>query len=251
MGRVKCKNCGGEVGLEEQFCPYCGTPNEQAVRHYQDMADYQERYAETEAHVVGTAKRYAQIIPRMIAIVLLLIATVVMALITENAFAFPEQMRRHAAEKDPEGTIAAMEGYLAKRDYMSFASYVEYNDIRTYNSPFETYSDIRWAAQYYQYVMLYMERLFLQQDREAWATRRASDDLQTLCQYLEMFFDADGRSERDSSPATHQVHLDQMRDDVLDMMRVYLGIEGEEAERFLTLSTNRKAALLEEVLLDA
>ena len=37
----------------------------------------------------------------------------------------------------------------------------------------------------------------------------------------------------------------------MDLLRVYLGIEGEEAEDFLALSTNRKAAFLEEVLLDA
>ena len=46
-------------------------------------------------------------------------------------------------------------------------------------------------------------------------------------------------------------YIEDMRGNVMEMLRVYLGLEGEEAERFLTLSTNRKAALLEEVLLDA
>ena len=248
---MKCKNCGGEVGLEERFCPYCGTPNEQAVRHFQDMADYQERYAATEANVVGAAKRYGQVIPRVIVILLLLIATVVMAVVSENAYGFPEQMRRRAAEKDPEGTIAVMEGYLAQGEYLSFASYADYIDIRVYNSPFEDYAGIRWTAQYYKDVVLHLERLFLHGDREAWATKRAPDDIQSFCQSLESFFDTLERGTRDTVSDAHRAHVEQMRSNVMDMLRVYLGIEREEAEQFLAMSTNRKAAFIEEVLLDA
>ena len=72
-----------------------------------------------------------------------------------------------------------------------------------------------------------------------------------LCQSLESFFETLERKSWDSSEPVHQAHLDRMRDDVMDLLRVYLGIEGEEAEDFLALSTNRKAAFLEEVLLDA
>ena len=248
---MKCRNCGGEVGLEERFCPYCGTPNEQAIRHFQDMADYQDRYAKTEAHVVGAAKRYAQIIPRVVVALLLLIATVVMAVIGENAYAFPELTRRRAAEKDPEGTIAVMEGYLAKGEYLSFASYVDYIDIRTYNSPFEAYAGIRWVAQDYAYVVQRMERLFLHGDQDKWAERRAPDDIQMLCQSLETFFDALESGNRNAASEEHRACIEEMRGNVMEMLRVYFGLEGEQAEQFLAMSTNRKAAYLEEVLLDA
>ena len=201
--------------------------------------------------MVGAAKRYAQIIPRVIVILLLLIVTVVMAVIAENAYAFPDRMRHRAAQKDAAGTVAVLEAYLAQQEYISLASYMEYNDIRTYNSAFEEYSDIRWAAQSYKDVMLRMESLFLHQDREKWANRGATDDIRMLCQSLESFFETLERKSWDSSEPVHQAHLDRMRDDVMDLLRVYLGIEGEEAEDFLALSTNRKAAFLEEVLLDA
>ena len=128
---MKCKYCNGEIGLEDRTCPYCGRPNEEAIRHFTDMADYQNRYAKTEADVVGTAKRYGQIIPRAIAIVLLLILTAVMAVIAENASAFPDYARRRAAQKNPAVTIETIEGYISRRDYISLASYFEYNDIRT------------------------------------------------------------------------------------------------------------------------
>lgn len=248
---MKCKHCGGEVGLEERFCPYCGNPNEQAIRHVQDMADYQERYAQTEEHVVGAARRYAQVIPRAVIILLLLIAAAAMAVVRENAYAFPENSRRRAAEKDAQGTMAVMDGYLAEQDYMALASYIEFNDIRTYDTPFESYGDIRWIVQEYKDVTLRMERLFLHEDGAKWSASRAADEIRYLCQSLETFFDSLERAERNREDSQHWAHIERMRGDVMDMLRVYLGLEGEAAEEFLSLSTNRKAALLEEVLLDA
>lgn len=248
---MKCKYCGGEVGLEEKFCPYCGNPNEQAVRHVRDMADYQERYAETEATVVGATRRYAQVIPRAVVILLLLIAIAVMAFVTENAYSFPEQRRRRAAEKDSAGTIATLEEYLERREYVSFASYMEYNDIRTYGTPFEAYSDLKWVTQCYKEVLLRTERLFLHEDSEKWASVSAPDDIRFLCQSLDSFFEAVERVQKRSTEDSYGVYMEQMRSDVMELLRVYFRIEGAEVEEFLTMSSNRKAAWLEEVLLDA
>ena len=61
---MKCKHCGAEIGLEENYCRYCGQPNDQALRHTQDMTNYHRRYAATETAVVSRTKRYSQIILR-------------------------------------------------------------------------------------------------------------------------------------------------------------------------------------------
>ena len=95
---MKCKYCGGEVGLEESVCPYCGKPNDQAVRHHSEMASFRRRYAETEAAVVGKADHYARIVPRMLIILLLLITAVVTYAISENTYGYPEALRRSRAE---------------------------------------------------------------------------------------------------------------------------------------------------------
>ena len=248
---MKCKYCSGEIGLEDRYCPYCGKPNEEAVRHFSDMADYQERYASTEESVVGAAKRYGQIIPRAVAVLLLVIAAVVMAVISENTFGLPELMRRRAAQKDPDATAAALDSYISERDYISLASYMDYYDIRTYDSPFEAYSDLKWAAVYYKDIMLYAERMYLHKDREKWVKDRAPDDIRFLCQALDSFFETLQRANRNGEKAQHQESLDDMRSGVMDMLRVCFGLEGEDAEQFLALSGNRKAALLEEVVLGA
>ncbi|MBO4915421.1 MAG: zinc ribbon domain-containing protein [Oscillospiraceae bacterium] len=248
---MKCPYCGGEVGLEERFCSYCGQPNEQAQRHHQDMAHFRKQYAATEADVVGKAERYAQTIPRVVVILILLIASVVMWAVSSDLSLYPEKTRRRAAERNPEPVIDQLEGYLAERNYMSFASYFEYNDLRTYNSPFEDYSDLCWCAVSYQDLIIQTEKLFLHSDTDSWIKYSASYDIQRLCQTIDSFIEYADRAEQTLENEAHLACVADMRANVMGVLRLYLGVGEDEAEEFLALSENRKAARVEEVILGA
>ena len=50
---MKCPNCGGNMGLEDEVCPFCNTPNTMAVQHQADMDHYREEYQRTQADVVA------------------------------------------------------------------------------------------------------------------------------------------------------------------------------------------------------
>ena len=202
---MKCKYCGAEVGLEENFCSYCGKPNDQALRHTMDMASYHRRYAATEAAVVKKSKRYSQIVLRAVLILIILIATIVMYAVTENAYSLPETMRRREAEKNPE------------------------------RSNF----------------VLQLEKLFLHTDREAWIKYSASGDIRWLCQSLDDFLYEYDRAQRNEESKLFLSYMEDMRQIMTDMLRVYLGIEDDELEEFLGYSENRKALYVEEVLLHA
>ena len=39
---MKCKYCGGNLTLEQAYCPHCGRPNEEAAQHVKDMEHYQD-----------------------------------------------------------------------------------------------------------------------------------------------------------------------------------------------------------------
>ena len=232
---MKCPYCGGEVGLEERFCSYCGRPNEQAQRHYQDMAHYKMRYDATEADVVDKAESYARAVPRVVVIVLMLIASIAMWVIAANLYLYPENTRRRAAEKNPQPVIETLEGYLAERNYMSFASYFDYYDLRTYNSSFEDYSDLRWCAEYYKGFMIETESLFLHTDREKWVRYSASNDIQRLCQELNGFLEYADRAEKECENETHLACVKDMYSDVEDVLRLYLGLDEVDLEEFLAL----------------
>lgn len=39
---MKCKYCGGNLTLEQAYCPHCGRPNEEAEQHVKDMEHSQK-----------------------------------------------------------------------------------------------------------------------------------------------------------------------------------------------------------------
>ena len=120
---MKCPYCGAEVGLEETVCSYCGRPNEQALRHQQDMAEYRLRYRETEAAVSRKTKHYSQIVPRVMVLLVLIIGCVITGVISESAYSMPDQSRHRAAMRNAEKTRAVLNTYLDQGDYISFSSY--------------------------------------------------------------------------------------------------------------------------------
>ena len=71
---MKCKNCGGEIRLEEMYCPYCGSPNIEAQQHARDMAHYQSEFEQTKEEVIDKAGRQSRLAVRITATALLLLA---------------------------------------------------------------------------------------------------------------------------------------------------------------------------------
>ena len=65
------------------------------------------------------------------------------------------------------------------------------------------------------------------------------------------FMETAERELRTVESEDHRDALENMRSDVMEMMQVFFGLDGEKLEHFLTLSEAGKTAYLEEVLLDA
>ena len=48
---MKCPHCGSPMGLEDEFCSFCGKPNEFAKKHQEDMKHYHKEFKETQEKV--------------------------------------------------------------------------------------------------------------------------------------------------------------------------------------------------------
>ena len=46
---MKCKYCGGNLTLEQAYCPHCGRPNEEAAQHVKDMEHYKSNFEDTKS----------------------------------------------------------------------------------------------------------------------------------------------------------------------------------------------------------
>ena len=44
---MKCPHCGGQMGIEDNFCTHCGARNTQALQHQAEMEHYQQAFQAT------------------------------------------------------------------------------------------------------------------------------------------------------------------------------------------------------------
>ena len=56
---MKCNNCGAPLQLNQKFCPNCGSPNEQALKHVNDMENYDKKFNRTRSKVISNSKWFA------------------------------------------------------------------------------------------------------------------------------------------------------------------------------------------------
>ena len=56
---MKCPGCGANLGLEDQFCPYCGTANPHARQHQAEMQNFRHEFEKTRDRVEERANRFA------------------------------------------------------------------------------------------------------------------------------------------------------------------------------------------------
>lgn len=248
---MKCPHCGGEVGLEDKFCPWCGRPNEQAIQHHEDMARFQAAWRETEQTVETKTKHVVRVLPRLIVILALLIISVVSVIIGSQAWEFSDYVRRRSAERNPAEVRATLDGYLEQRDYKSFYSYTELYDLRFYNSPFEEYSNIHSCVMAYHTFLSRLEEIFVRRDMEKWLEDRASFDIRYLSSAIKEFFDELKYLQRRDPTEKDLACMEDMRQTAEGMIRVFLGMDSEQLQEFLNMTENRQAVYLEEVITGA
>lgn len=248
---MKCPHCGGEIGLEDRECPFCGRLNEQSAQHSRDMAHFKKRYLETEAAVEGKNRRLSQILPRTIVFCVLLVASIACLLIGQGAWGFPMSARKKAALRDPAATCAKMDAYLAQGDYIAFDSFMDWNNISTYsNEAFRPYYFTNLCAGEYAEVIRSMETIFLRRDYDSWTQKPYYDggEFRILCLRLENFYEAIDQAMQEETDSRFLGYISDMEQTVNSMLAVYFGIDGDELEEFLGMGVNQQTVYLEEVL---
>ena len=48
---MKCKYCGSNLGIEDEFCPYCGKVNKKAAKYLAEKNKYLNEYEQTKTEV--------------------------------------------------------------------------------------------------------------------------------------------------------------------------------------------------------
>jgi len=243
---MKCPNCGANIGLEDVYCTYCGSPNPFAKQHQEQMRQYQQQFEETKAEVEKKANRFANI-----AVPLTILAILLAALIGAAIFAFSAddigrtiRTRQTAAnakeyrsriEKALDDGDYGLIDYMYNTDdlYLVTSSYSEYPVLMEYEMIFR-------ACRYYASIYDVIGDWIMGQEY------RFSDEwIDDTCEYLATdilnLYSIESKQWFDESCMTQekldQVHAIQER--VTAMLITYIGFTREETEQIADQSETK------------
>lgn len=136
---MKCKCCGANVTIEDEFCPYCGALNEPARKHIEDMKRYAKDYSDTRKEVMSNAEKQSRHHSVILILALLVFANVITLAATLNvddvSYMIEElSVHAHAAEYkkqldayEAEGNCLMLQKLYYQKDLYEDESLREYS----------------------------------------------------------------------------------------------------------------------------
>lgn len=243
---MKCENCGGQMGLEDEVCPYCGTPNSMALQHQSDMRRFQQEYQRTQTDVIEKTSFMQQHGSWLVILAVLLVALVGGIILHVNAWDIGYSMREGNIARSAAEDGQVLDGYLESGDYGKFAGYYRANDISMNND--NPYQGLYWAASSYVDLVQYIAAMHNDQsylfkpERISTTCEYMADDLNriyTLEKQYASYID-------EYLPADKKVYLEDIRDRTRVIAETYLGLTEEDIQEIPNMSEQKLAATIEE-----
>lgn len=249
---MKCNSCGGNMGLEDLKCPYCGTPNPFAEKHQEEMRRFEKEFAEAKEEVVTAnrkrAGRNTSLILLLVLILLDLGAIFFAGISSEIAYEMKEKKVEAQAEQHLNNLLA----FLEEGDYCSFSAYYTANSIYyiSGDNALDEYSAVHSAAGRYRWIVQDLEKLISGDSysfREEALSRTCSYMAENLAKLWTVEEDYSYRKEIYLAPDKAS-YIEDMRERISLLLQTYAGLTEEEAGSLGDLSQGRIQKILEERL---
>ncbi len=241
---MKCKNCGGEVRLEDLHCPYCGSPNEEAMRHARDMQHYRKEFQQTKEDVIERAGRQSRTAVRIAVTAFLLLAIGANIFIQANSYSIHRIWQDMQSKGNEDLYRQKIESFLAEEDYTGLSAYCSSIDLYTFRDLYDEYYPVTRVANTYRYTCDQIMRVI-----NHGKYSRPEMYMRYAAQYIQEFYeslDPDNYSYYDSwqNPEI-QKQIENIAEDMEAVFIAYLSMTPEEAKSMRTISQGNRTILVE------
>ncbi len=246
---MKCKYCGGNIGLEDKFCPYCGKPNELAQQHVRDMRQYSDEFAETKRDVYRTTNLFSGAVVRVIILAVLIVAIVAVLYLTENAYSFARDAKERDARRNAATYTKQIDDMLAEEDYRGIANFAEAHYINSWLSEYEAYEQIIVASKMYTRAVQYLMNAQFAGSAEVYAgeeylLNKVGFFASTLSDFYVQTDPAQFGSGIDVQKSEQTIA--GMRENLNALMKAYLGLTEEEIREQEPMTEERRILFFQE-----
>ena len=243
---MKCPNCGGQLGIEDETCPYCGTPNAMAVQHQSDMAKYRAEYARTQHEVLENTSFMKRHGSWLVILVVLLVALVGGIVLQAVSWDIGYSIRENNAKRDMAADKQVLDGYLEQGDYGKFVGYYDANDY--YLMSDDPYRVVRAAANSYTNLIECVSSIkdpdnySFSPDSISYTCGYLAEDLNRIYTLEEQY----SRNIGEYLPDSMRVYIDDIRERAGFIATTYFGLTQEDVESIPDMSTRQLAEIIEE-----
>ena len=243
---MKCKYCGGDVALENHFCPHCGRPVEQAVRHQKEMEQYEAKFERTRQQAIdqiqvssggGTA------VGIRLAVIVAMIAALIFMAVNLDGYSMNQRREKRAAKANHDAYVEEIENCLEERDYVKLSVFCDKHELE-FNDDFKEYRYIVYGADSFKSIYRgLLDAAFCTEDtRQLYYAENLSRNVNSFYELITRDI-----SYADDTEKTLKVY-DGMEEEMLTLMRRYLGLSREETDSMRGLSKSRRTVLIEQAL---
>lgn len=242
---MKCEHCGGNLSLNDKYCPHCGCINEQAKRHVEDMERYEGEFEETKEEVYENTRRFTQFSVRIIVIAVLLAASLLLIVLRNNAWSLHYNYIRSKAESNYDTYSAAMDQMLADGNYTEFSDFIDAHHITTYQGPYERYAQINPATRYYAEIY---EKIMAIHRPSYYDEGEEEETVSRLAECLDSYYEriAQSYEDYDIDEELTNTTIARMTQTIEALLVAYCGLDADEAAALPQMTKARRAVLIEE-----
>ena len=245
---MKCKYCGGDVTLQDHFCPHCGRPVDQAIRHQKEMREYETEFEATKREAINkisVSSGGGTAVGIRLAIIVALIAALIWMLINLNAYDINDRREKKLANANYDAYGEQIEQYIADTEFMALSRFADKHRLDM-NDKYKQYRDIFYAAGDYEYVYLgILETAYLANDtRNLYYAENLSENVNRFYEYIL----TERSAYSDADPEKTSAAFKEMEQDLAVLLQKYLHLTKEDTDSLRELSKSRRKVLIEQAL---
>ena len=148
---MNCPHCGSPIGLEDEYCSYCGKINEFALEHNKQMHHYQNEFLKTQQQVEDSAKRFSRLSGPLISLVILIIANIAAFIFLISSWNISSSIESRQILKQEALHRDNLNMYLEQKEYQKFSAYYDRYSLYMVEE-FRYYNAVKYTIDDYYYV---------------------------------------------------------------------------------------------------
>ncbi|MCQ2549390.1 MAG: zinc ribbon domain-containing protein [Lachnospiraceae bacterium] len=245
---MKCPNCGAQISVEDQKCPYCDSENEFYKSQRKSFIHFRREFESMKADVLDKTHQASKRSAIITWIAILLVLNIVFLILIGQSYEISSSIKTNKLKKDLTNVKLQVSSYEEERDYFSLAAFdrayylYDIKELREYQVAVEMSEKFVW---------IYEAIMRLQEEEPSYRNSK-EEDCKYISEYLTRLYEnlSPKNSYYDVSCYT-EVHKAFMEDLVADMhalLVAYCEVPAETVERFPTMSEGKRMIALEKGL---